>query len=131
MLGRPRRLYAAETCGAVGRWGSPSTAIIGSQGPHQRPHSHSRPPLVEGCGRPARCADRSADGGGLQYGLPRPEQRKLDGDAEAHLIAVACSPPPVGRAHWTLRLLADRMVQLQYADSLSHETVRTTLKKTN
>src|SRR2546425_2051766 len=62
---------------------------------------------------------------------PRPEQRKLDGDAEAHLIAVACSPPPVGRAHWTLRLLADRMVQLQYADSVSHETVRTTLKKTN
>jgi len=62
---------------------------------------------------------------------PRPEQRKLDGDAEAHLIAVACSPPPLGRAHWTLRLLADRMVQLQYADSVSHETVRTTLKKTN
>lgn len=61
----------------------------------------------------------------------RPQQRKLDGDAEAHLIAVACSPPPVGRAHWTLRLLADRMVQLQYVESLSHETVRTTLKKTN
>jgi len=62
---------------------------------------------------------------------PRPSQRRLDGDAEAHLIAVACSPPPVGRAHWTLRLLADRMVQLQYVDGVSHETVRTTLKKTN
>jgi len=61
----------------------------------------------------------------------RPEQRKLDGDAEAHLIALACSSAPQGRAHWTLRLLADRMVQLQYTDSLSHETVRTTLKKTN
>ena len=61
----------------------------------------------------------------------RPQRRKLDGDAEAHLIAVACSPPPTGRAHWTLRLLADRMVQLQYVESLSYETVRTTLKKTN
>ena len=62
---------------------------------------------------------------------PRPAQRRLDGDAEAHLIAVACSAPPVGRAHWTLRLLADRMVQLQYVDGVSYETVRTTLKKTN
>jgi transposase len=61
----------------------------------------------------------------------RPQQRKLDGDAEAHLIAIACSPPPAGRAHWTLRLLADRLVQLQCVESLSHETVRTTLKKTN
>ena len=61
----------------------------------------------------------------------RPAHRKLDGDAEAHLIAVACSPPPLGRAHWTLRLLADRIVQLHVVESVSHETVRTTLKKTN
>jgi transposase len=61
----------------------------------------------------------------------RPEQRKLDGDAEAHLIALACAAAPEGRPRWTLRLLADRMVALEYAESLSHETVRTTLKKTN
>jgi transposase len=61
---------------------------------------------------------------------PRPEKRKLDGDGQAHLIALACGAPPEGQDHWTLRLLADRMVELRYADSLSHETVRTTLKKT-
>lgn len=61
---------------------------------------------------------------------PRPTARKLDGDAEAHLLALACSAPPDGRAVWTLRLLADRLVQLAHADTLSHETVRTVLKKT-
>jgi hypothetical protein len=58
-------------------------------------------------------------------------QRKLDGAGEAHLIALACSPPPAGRSDWTLRLLAGRMVELEYVDSLSHETVRQSLKKTN
>ena len=61
----------------------------------------------------------------------RPAARKLDGDGEAHLIALACGTPPDGRAAWTLRLLADRMVELKHADALSHETVRTVLKKTN
>jgi transposase len=56
-------------------------------------------------------------------------QRKLDGAQEAHLIALACSAPPEGRARWTLRLLAQRMVELAYVDTLSHETVRQTLKK--
>lgn len=56
--------------------------------------------------------------------------RKLDGDAEAHLIALACSEAPPGRAHWTLRLLADRMVELGYVESVSYQTVRRTLKKT-
>jgi len=54
---------------------------------------------------------------------------KLDGAQEAHLIALACSAPPEGRARWTLRLLAQRMVELAYVDTLSHETVRQTLKK--
>ena len=63
---------------------------------------------------------------------PRREyQRKLDGDGEAHLIAVACSQAPEGRKRWTLRLLAERMVALEYADELSYETVRRVLKKTN
>ena len=57
--------------------------------------------------------------------------RKLDGDGEAHLVALACSPAPAGRSRWTLRLLADRMVQLDEVDQLSHETVRQVLKKTN
>jgi transposase len=63
---------------------------------------------------------------------PRREyRRKLDGDGEAHLIALACSEPPQGSARWTLRLLADRMVALEYIDELSYQTVRRVLKKTN
>ena len=54
---------------------------------------------------------------------------KLDGAQEAHLIALACSAPPDERARWTLRLLAQRMVELAYVDTLSYETVRQTLKK--
>ena len=55
----------------------------------------------------------------------------LDGEAEAHLIALACGEPPNGRERWTLRLLQKQMVQLTYVESVSHETIRTTLKKTN
>jgi transposase len=57
--------------------------------------------------------------------------QRLDGKQEAHLIALACSDPPSGHERWTLRLLADRMVKLEYVVELSHETVRRTLKKTN
>ena len=56
-------------------------------------------------------------------------QRKLDGTQEAHLVALACSAPPEGRRRWTLRLLAQRMVELAYVDHLSYETLRQTLKK--
>jgi transposase len=59
----------------------------------------------------------------------RIDERKLDGAQEAHLIALACSAPPEGRARWALRLLARRMVELAYVDTLSYETVRQTLKK--
>jgi transposase len=63
---------------------------------------------------------------------PRPGQkRKLDGRAEATLVAIACSNAPKGHEHWTLRLLADKLVQLGVVDSISHETVRRTLKKTS
>ena len=58
-------------------------------------------------------------------------QKKLDGRGEAHLMALACSQPPEGRAGWTLQLLADRLVQWEIVDSISTETVRQTLKKTN
>jgi hypothetical protein len=57
--------------------------------------------------------------------------KKADGDFEAHLIALSCSKPPEGFARWTLRLLADKVVELDYIDSISHETVRRVLKKAN
>ena len=66
---------------------------------------------------------------------PRPSHQlhpcKLDGIQEAHLVALACSPAPKGRARWSLRLLADKLVELEIVDDVSHETVRQTLKKTN
>jgi transposase len=55
----------------------------------------------------------------------------VDGDMEAHLIALACGEPPKGYAHWSLRLLANKLVELRIADGISYETVRRTLKKTN
>jgi hypothetical protein len=60
----------------------------------------------------------------------RAYKRKVDGDFEAHLVALSCSKPPEGFARWSLRLLADRVVELDYIDSVSHETVRCVLKKT-
>lgn len=72
---------------------------------------------------------------GLEAALERHKRHnythKLDGDAEARLIAIACSEPPEGRTEWTLRLLADRLVELSVVDSVSHMTVSRTLKKTN
>jgi transposase len=68
----------------------------------------------------------------LERRKPRRQyQRRLDGDGEAHLVALACQEPPDGRSRWTLRLLADRMVQLEYVDHISYQTVRRTLKKTS
>ena len=57
--------------------------------------------------------------------------KKADGDFEAHLIAVSCSEPPEGYSRWTLRLLADTVVELEYIDAISHETIRQILKKRN
>ena len=58
-------------------------------------------------------------------------KKKADGDFEAHLIALSCSKPPEGFSRWTLRLLADKVVELDYIESISHETIRRVLKKTN
>ena len=58
-------------------------------------------------------------------------EHSLDGEAEAHLIAIACSTPPEGRERWTLRLLQSEMIKRSYVDEVSHETIRTVLKKTN
>ena len=61
----------------------------------------------------------------------REYKHRLDGEAEAHLIALVCGQPPEGYKQWTLRLIRDRFVELDYVDTISHETIRTTLKKMN
>lgn len=63
--------------------------------------------------------------------LSKTKEKKVDGDMEAHLIALSCSKPPKGYGRWSLRMLADKMVELNYAENISHETVRRVLKKTN
>ena len=72
---------------------------------------------------------------GLEAALERKrptgrQYRKLDGAQEAKLVAIACSPPPEGQARWTIKLLADKLVELEIVDSIGEETVRRTLKKT-
>jgi len=62
---------------------------------------------------------------------PPARPHKLDGAAEAHLIALACSAPPVGRTRWSMRLLANKLVEMEVIEAIGQETVRTTLKKTN
>jgi transposase len=74
--------------------------------------------------------------GGLERALGRADSsriydKKIDGDVEAKLVALCCSSPPEGRAKWTVRLLADKMVELQYIESISHVSVYNVLKKTN
>jgi transposase len=61
---------------------------------------------------------------------PEVKEVKTDGDFEAHLVAISCSKAPDGYARWSLRMLADKMVELKYAETVSHETVRQVLKKT-
>ena len=56
--------------------------------------------------------------------------KKADGDFEAHLVALSCSDPPEGFSRWSLRLLADKVIELEYIDQISHETIRQVLKKT-
>lgn len=64
------------------------------------------------------------------HGREREYKRKADGDFEAHLVALSCSAPPEGQAQWSLRLLADKVVELGYIENVSYETVRRVLKKT-
>jgi len=73
--------------------------------------------------------------GGIEATLTRQKgsriyKKKADGDFEAHLVALSCSEPPEGFARWSLRMLADKVVELQYIDRISHEAVRRILKKT-
>ena len=78
-----------------------------------------------------RCVEEGLEAAlGRRQQLTR-RQRKLDGGGEARLMAMACSQPPEGRAAWTLRLMADQLVECEIVGSISTETVRQTLKKTN
>ena len=63
--------------------------------------------------------------------IHREYTKKVDGDLEAQLVSICCSAPPAGFSRWSLRMIADKAVELEYVDSISHETVRRTLKKTN
>jgi transposase len=100
---------------------------------------HTDPAIAETLSVSARTVERVRQRfveQGLDAALvPKPSERVyarlLDGAQEARLIALACSEPPEGKPRWTLRLLADRMVELDYAETLSYETVRRVLKKTN
>ncbi len=73
---------------------------------------------------------------GIESALSRREQKNrrqkiIDGEKEAYLIAIACSETPIGKCNWTLKMLADKMVELNYVEQVSTETIRQTLKKTN
>lgn len=74
--------------------------------------------------------------GGLKRAIIRKKpdrqyERRLDGEGEAYLVAIACSKPPEGYEQWSLRLLQDKLIQAEIVENISHETVRQTLKKTN
>lgn len=74
--------------------------------------------------------------GGVEGALERSPSSRIyekivDGETEAHLVALSCSKPPEGYGKWSLRLLADKMVELNYVESISYETIRRVLKKTN
>src|SRR5204862_6425854 len=138
------------------RQGTPGVAGVGDQGHGRCQEIDARPHSAQGRCRdegPAWTDDRIAEAvavhrrtvehvrqrfveQGLEAALVRKKQdrpsreRKLDGAGEARLITLACSKPPLGRAAWTLRLLADRLVELQIVASISTETVRQVLKKT-
>ena len=94
-----------------------------------------RQALDVGLSTVARVRERFVEEGlaaALERRKPRREYSHLvDGACEAHLVALACSAPPAGHKRWTLRLLADKLIERQYIASISHETVRQVLKKTN
>ena len=78
-----------------------------------------------------RCVEEGIDSALNRKRQLRRRQKRLDGEGEARLIAMACGEPPEGRARWTLKLLADRLVECEIVETISTETVRRVLKKTN
>jgi hypothetical protein len=119
MLTRARILLKANQ--GEGGPGWTDAAIGGALDVHPATVARVRRAFVEG-GMDAALARKRPD---------RVYARKLGGASEAHLVAVACSDPPVGRERWTLRLLADELVRLEVVPAVSHETVRRTLQQTS
>ncbi len=78
-----------------------------------------------------QCAEEGLEAALHRRASRREYRRKLDGAQEAHLVALVCGAPPAGQARWSLRLLADRLVELDIVDAVSYQTVRRVLKKTN
>jgi transposase len=78
-----------------------------------------------------RCVKEGLEAALRRRPARRHRSRKLDGEKEAHLIALVCGAPPEGQQRWSLRLIAERLVELQHVEAISHETVRRALKKTN
>ena len=76
-----------------------------------------------------RCVEEGLEAALERKPRVREKQRVLDGDGEAHLVALMCSEPPPGQSRWTLHMLSDRLVQLGVVESISHESVRRVLKK--
>ena len=119
MLTRARILLKADQGEGGAGWAD--AAIAGALEVHPTTVARVRRQFVEE-GLEAALARKRPD---------RVYERALDGAAEAHLVALACSPPPAGRERWTLRLLADELVRLEVVETVSHETVRRTLKQTS
>jgi len=118
-LARARILLKADQGDGGPAW--PDTAVAAALDVAVNTVANTRQRFVEG--GLARALNRKAQ--------DRPSRvRVLDGRAEAHLIALACSDPPAGQAHWTLTLLAGRLVELRVVDAVSPSTVRRVLKKT-
>ena len=78
-----------------------------------------------------RCVEEGVDAAILRKRHRKTKPRKLDGEAEAHLVALCCSRPPEGRVRWTLKLLSERLISLEIVDSIAPSTVGKTLKKTS
>lgn len=95
--------------------------------------------IVEALGISRRTVERTREKwveSGLEAALnhkrtPRPQSKRLDGEAEARLVQLACSEAPDGRERWTMQMLADKLIELEIVETVSDETVRTTLKKMN
>jgi hypothetical protein len=119
MLTRARILLKADQGEGGAAWSD--AAIAGALEVHPTTVARIRRGFVED-GLEAALARKRPD---------RVYARVLDGAAEAHLIAVACSAPPAGRERWTLRLLADELVRLDVVETISYETVRRTLEQTS
>jgi hypothetical protein len=119
MLTRARILLKADQGEGGAAWAD--AAIAGALEVHPTTVARIRRQCVEE-GLEAALARKRPD---------RVYERVLDGAAEGHLVAVACTDPPAGRERWTLRLLADELVRLEVVEAISHETVRRTLQQTN